>query len=60
MFLAASTLGTIIATIVAFLVLTLVLVGVLIFTKDKLLPSGNSLFGHLAQSFCRNYKFVMD
>lgn len=26
----------------------------------RLLPSGNALFGHLAQSFCRNYKFVMD
>lgn len=33
--------GTILVTILAFLVLVLVLVGILIFAKDKLLPSGN-------------------
>ncbi len=36
----ASTVGTIIITIISFLVLTLVLVGILLFAKDKLLPSG--------------------
>ncbi|RZS91967.1 NADH:ubiquinone reductase (Na(+)-transporting) subunit F [Aquimarina brevivitae] len=36
----ASTIGTVIITIVAFLALTLVLVGILLFAKDKLLPSG--------------------
>ncbi len=36
----ASTAGTIAITIVSFLVLILVLVGILIFAKDKLLPSG--------------------
>lgn len=40
MFLAASTLGVIIATVVAFLVLTLLLVALLLFTKQKLAPSG--------------------
>ncbi|MDQ7917696.1 NADH:ubiquinone reductase (Na(+)-transporting) subunit F [Mesonia sp. MT50] len=40
MFLAASTLGVIIATVLAFLVLTLLLVGLLLFTKQKLSPSG--------------------
>ena len=40
MFIAASTLGVIIATVVAFLVLTLLLVAVLLFTKQKLSPSG--------------------
>ncbi|WP_339701317.1 NADH:ubiquinone reductase (Na(+)-transporting) subunit F, partial [uncultured Marixanthomonas sp.] len=40
MFLAASTLGVIIATVVAFLVLTLLLVALLLFTKQKLSPSG--------------------
>ena len=38
MFLAASTLGVIIATVVAFLVLTLLLVALLLFTKQKLSP----------------------
>ncbi|WP_378185463.1 NADH:ubiquinone reductase (Na(+)-transporting) subunit F [Aquimarina sp. W85] len=36
----ASTVGTIVITVIAFLVLTLVLVGILLFAKDKLLPSG--------------------
>lgn len=36
----ASTGGTIAITIISFLVLTLVLVGILLFAKDKLLPSG--------------------
>ncbi|EZH74681.1 Na(+)-translocating NADH-quinone reductase subunit F [Aquimarina atlantica] len=36
----ASTVGTIAITIISFLVLILVLVGILIFAKDKLLPSG--------------------
>ncbi|UAB81431.1 NADH:ubiquinone reductase (Na(+)-transporting) subunit F [Marixanthomonas sp. SCSIO 43207] len=40
MFLAASTLGVIIATVVAFLVLVLLLVALLLFTKQKLSPSG--------------------
>lgn len=40
MFLAASTLGVIIATVIAFLVLTLLLVALLLFTKQKLSPSG--------------------
>ncbi|PVW17034.1 NADH:ubiquinone reductase (Na(+)-transporting) subunit F [Marixanthomonas spongiae] len=40
MFLAASTLGVIIATVVAFLVLILLLVALLLFTKQKLSPSG--------------------
>lgn len=40
MFLAASTIGVIIATVVAFLVLTLLLVALLLFTKQKLSPSG--------------------
>ena len=40
MFLAASTLGVILATVVAFLVLTLLLVALLLFTKQKLSPSG--------------------
>ncbi len=40
MFLAASIGGTIVATVVAFLVLTLLLVGILLFTKQKLAPSG--------------------
>ncbi|MAN58441.1 MAG: NADH:ubiquinone reductase (Na(+)-transporting) subunit F [Flavobacteriaceae bacterium] len=40
MFLAASTLGVIIATVVAFLVLILLLVSLLLFTKQKLSPSG--------------------
>ncbi|UZO82571.1 NADH:ubiquinone reductase (Na(+)-transporting) subunit F [Aquimarina sp. ERC-38] len=35
-----STTGTITITIISFLVLTLVLVGILLFAKDKLLPSG--------------------
>ncbi|GAA4108509.1 NADH:ubiquinone reductase (Na(+)-transporting) subunit F [Aquimarina addita] len=39
-FLAASTIGTIVITIISFLVLTLILVGILLFAKDKLLPSG--------------------
>ncbi len=37
----ASTLGTIAVTVIAFLVLTLILVSILLFAKDKLLPSGN-------------------
>ena len=40
MFLAASTLGVVIATVAAFLVLTLLLVALLLFTKQKLSPSG--------------------
>jgi Na+-transporting NADH:ubiquinone oxidoreductase subunit F len=40
MFLVASTLGVIIATVLAFLVLTLLLVALLLFTKQKLSPSG--------------------
>lgn len=40
MFLAVSTLGVIIATVVAFLILTLLLVSLLLFTKEKLAPSG--------------------
>jgi len=40
MILAASTLGVIAATVVAFLVLTLLLVALLLFTKQKLSPSG--------------------
>jgi len=40
MILAASTIGVIIATVVAFLVLILVLVSLLLFTKEKLAPSG--------------------
>jgi Na+-transporting NADH:ubiquinone oxidoreductase subunit F len=40
MFLAVSTLGVIIATVIAFLVLTLLLVALLLFTKQKLSPSG--------------------
>jgi len=40
MFLAVSTIGVIIATVVAFLVLILLLVSLLLFTKEKLAPSG--------------------
>lgn len=40
MFLAVSTLGVIVATVIAFLVLTLLLVSLLLFTKQKLSPSG--------------------
>ena len=40
MVLAGSTLGTIGITIAFFLIITLVLVGILLFAKDKLLPSG--------------------
>ena len=40
MFLAPSITGVIIATVVAFLVLTLLLVALLLFTKQKLSPSG--------------------
>ncbi|QIE60447.1 NADH:ubiquinone reductase (Na(+)-transporting) subunit F [Rasiella rasia] len=40
MFLAASTIGVVVATVVAFLVLTLLLVALLLFTKQKLSPSG--------------------
>ncbi|RMA57755.1 NADH:ubiquinone reductase (Na(+)-transporting) subunit F [Ulvibacter antarcticus] len=40
MFLAVSTLGVIIATVIAFMVLTLLLVSLLLFTKQKLSPSG--------------------
>ena len=36
----ASTLGTIIIAVISFLVLILILVGILLFAKDKLLPSG--------------------
>jgi Na+-transporting NADH:ubiquinone oxidoreductase subunit F len=38
--LAASTTGTILATVVAFLIITLLLVGLLLFVKQKLSPSG--------------------
>lgn len=40
MFLAASIVGVIVATVLAFLVLTLLLVALLLFTKQKLSPSG--------------------
>ncbi len=40
MILAATTTGTVIATVVAFLVITLLLVGLLLFVKQKLAPSG--------------------
>ena len=40
MILAVSTLGTIVATVIAFLVLTIGLVGLLLFVKQKLSPSG--------------------
>ena len=40
MILAASTGGTIVATVAAFLILTLILVGILLFAKEKLSPSG--------------------
>jgi len=40
MFLAPSITGVVIATVVAFLVLTLLLVALLLFTKQKLSPSG--------------------
>ena len=40
MILAASTIGVIIATVVAFLILILLLVSLLLFTKEKLAPSG--------------------
>lgn len=40
MFLAVSTLGVILVTVIAFLVLTLLLVALLLFTKQKLSPSG--------------------
>ncbi len=40
MFLAVSTFGVIIATVIAFMVLTLLLVALLLFTKQKLSPSG--------------------
>ena len=40
MFLAVSTLGVIVVTVIAFLVLTLLLVSLLLFTKQKLSPSG--------------------
>ena len=40
MLLVGSMSGVVIATIVAFLVLTLLLVGLLLFTKQKLSPSG--------------------
>jgi len=40
MILAASTLGTIVATVAAFLLVTLLLVGLLLFVKQKLSPSG--------------------
>ncbi len=40
MFLAASITGVVLATVVAFLVLTLLLVALLLFTKQKLSPSG--------------------
>jgi Na+-transporting NADH:ubiquinone oxidoreductase subunit F len=36
----ASALGTVIATVVSFLIITLVLVGLLLYVKQKLLPSG--------------------
>jgi len=40
MILAAGTLGTILATVVSFLIITLLLVGLLLFVKQKLSPSG--------------------
>jgi Na+-transporting NADH:ubiquinone oxidoreductase subunit F len=40
MILAAGTTGTVIATVAAFLLITLVLVGLLLFVKQKLSPSG--------------------
>lgn len=40
MILAASIGGTVVATVIAFLVLTLLLVGILLFAKEKLSPSG--------------------
>ncbi len=40
MILVANTLGTIVATVIAFLILTLLLVALLLFVKQKLLPSG--------------------
>ncbi len=40
MFIAVSTLGVIIVTVIAFLILTLLLVSLLLFTKQKLSPSG--------------------
>ena len=40
MILAASTLGTMLITVVAFLILLLLLVALLLFTKEKLSPSG--------------------
>ena len=40
MIIAASTIGVVIATVVAFLVLILLLVSLLLFTKEKLAPSG--------------------
>lgn len=40
MFLAASTIGIVIATVISFLVITLALVGLLLFVKQKLQPSG--------------------
>jgi Na+-transporting NADH:ubiquinone oxidoreductase subunit F len=40
MFLAASIIGVVAATVIAFLVLTLLLVALLLFTKQKLSPSG--------------------
>jgi len=40
MILAASTLGVVLASVIAFLVLILLLVGILIFVKEKLSPSG--------------------
>ena len=40
MILATSTIGTITITVIAFLVLLLLLVSVLLFTKEKLSPSG--------------------
>ena len=36
----ASTLGTIVITVIAFMVLILLLVALLLFTKEKLAPSG--------------------
>src|SRR5690606_27956651 len=40
MFLAVSTFGVILVTVIAFLILTLLLVALLLFTKQKLSPSG--------------------
>ena len=40
MILATSTIGTIVITVVAFMVLLLLLVALLLFTKEKLSPSG--------------------